>query len=60
MTQRCVEHIKTQCMSDTFARFSELIGCDEKAIRNIADDDVAELDESFHPYLPDWFGVDET
>ncbi|WP_161558072.1 hypothetical protein [Pseudomonas aeruginosa] len=52
MTQRCVEHIKTQCMSDTFARFSELIGCDEKAIRNIADDDVAELDESFHPYLP--------
>lgn len=60
MTRRCVEYIKTQCLRDTFTRLAEHIGCDEKTIRNIAVDHVAELADRFEPYLPNWLGIDET
>ena len=60
MTKRCVEFIKTQCMRDTFTRLSQHIGCDEKTIRNIANDYVEHMNTQFRPYLPNWLGIDET
>lgn len=60
MTKRCVEYIKTQCLRDTFTRLAEHIGCDEKTIRNIANDYVHYMNTQFKPYLPNWLGIDET
>ncbi|KAA8563188.1 hypothetical protein FX985_03256 [Pseudomonas extremaustralis] len=60
MTKRCVEYIRTQCLRDTFTRLAEHIGCDEKTIRNIANDYVHYMNTQFKPYLPNWLGIDET
>jgi transposase len=49
MTKRCVEYIKTQCLRDTFTRLAEHIGCDEKTIRNIANDYVHYMNTQFKP-----------
>lgn len=60
MTERLVEYIKSQCLKDTFVRIANNIGCDDKTVRNIAGDYIAELNAEFKPYLPDWVGIDET
>ena len=36
MTVRCVEFIQTQCLRQTFLHIAELVGCDDKTVRNLA------------------------
>jgi transposase len=60
MTARCVQYIREQCLLDTFIHVAEHIGCDEKTIRNIANDYIGELNADRQPYLPEWLGIDET
>lgn len=42
MTVRCVHYIQEQCLRDTFLRIAEHIGCDDKTIRNLAGDYIAQ------------------
>lgn len=60
MTARCVEYIRSQSLRDTFVRIAEHVGCDDKTVRNVANDYIAELEASHRPYLPEWIGIDET
>jgi transposase len=47
-------------MRDTFQRVSEHLGCDEKTVRNVANEFVEVKEEEYKPYLPVWIGLDET
>lgn len=60
MTTRCVQYIREQCLIDTFIDVADHIGCDEKTVRNIANDYIGDLSADHHPYLPEWLGIDET
>lgn len=60
MTERCVEYIQSQCLRDTFVRVAEHIGCDDKTVRNLADDYIDRLNAEYKPELPEWLGMDET
>lgn len=60
MTSRCVEFIQTQCLRQTFLHIAELIGCDDKTIRNLAGDYIERLNADYKPWLPEWLGIDET
>lgn len=60
MTERCLAYIQQQSMRDTFQRVSEHLGCDEKTVRNVANDFVEVKDDDYKPYLPVWIGLDET
>lgn len=60
MTERCLAYIQQQSLRDTFQRVSEHLGCDEKTVRNVADDFVEVKDDDYKPYLPVWIGLDET
>lgn len=60
MTTRCVQFIRSQCLRDTFTRIAELVGCTEGTVRNIAGDQIQQMDADFRPYLPQWLGIDET
>lgn len=60
MTQRCLAYIQQQSLRDTFQRVSEHLGCDEKTVRNVANEYIEVKDEDYKPYLPEWIGLDET
>jgi transposase len=60
MTLRALEYIRQQSMRDTFQRVSEHLGCDEKTVRNVANEFVEVKEEEYKPYLPVWIGIDET
>lgn len=60
MTARCAEYIKTQCLSDTFVRIAQNIGCDDKTVRDLAGEHITALNLAFKPHLPEWLGIDET
>ncbi len=60
MTTRCVEYIKRQCLEMTFTSLSNLVGCVEGTVRNIAGSHVEQLDRDYRPHLPEWLGIDET
>jgi transposase len=60
MTARCVEYIQSQCMRDTFLRIADHVGCDDKTIRNVAGNYINQLNAEYHPWLPEWLGIDET
>lgn len=60
MTERCAALVRAWCLRDTFVRIAEQIGCDDKTIRNLAGEFIAELDAQHHPELPAWLGIDET
>ena len=60
MTSRCVEFIQTQCLRQTFLHIAELVGCDDKTVRNLAGDYIARLNAEYKPWLPEWLGIDET
>jgi hypothetical protein len=44
MTERCLAYIQQQSLRDTFQRVSEHLGCDEKTVRNVANDYI----DKFH------------
>lgn len=60
MTQRALAYIQQQCLRDTFQRVSEHLGCDEKTVRNVANDYIEGMSAEYQPYLPEWIGLDET
>lgn len=60
MTIRALEYIQQQSMRDTFQRVSEHLGCDEKTVRNVANEYIEGKDDGYRPYLPEWIGLDET
>lgn len=60
MTERCANFIKGQSLMTTFVRVAEAVGCDEKTVRSLAGDHIAELEGAHEPRLPEWLGIDET
>ncbi len=60
MTIRCVDFIQTQCLRQTFLHIAELVGCDDKTVRNLAGDYIGRLNAEYKPWLPEWLGIDET
>jgi len=60
MTARCVEFIQAQCLRQTFLHIAELVGCDDKTVRNLAGDYIERLNNVYVPWLPEWLGIDET
>lgn len=60
MTLRALEYIQQQSLRDTFQRVSEHLGCDEKTVRNVANEYIEVKDDGYKPFLPEWIGLDET
>lgn len=60
MTERCVEIIRDECLTDTFINIAKRIGCDDKTVRTVANDYVARLNNAYKPDLSGWIGIDET
>lgn len=60
MTERCATYIKAHSLRDTFTRIAENVGCDDKTVRTLGAEYMAELQASFRPSMPDWLGIDET
>ena len=60
MTERCCEFIKEQCLLDTFVAIAKHVGCDDKTVRNLATEHMAQLNASHMPVLPTALGIDET
>ena len=60
MTLRALEYIQQQSLRDTFQRVCEHLGCDEKTVRNVANEYIEVKDDGYKPYLPEWIGLDET
>jgi transposase len=60
MTLRALAYIQQQSLRDTFQRVCEHLGCDEKTVRNVANEYIEVKDDGYKPYLPEWIGLDET
>jgi transposase len=59
MTKRVVTYIQEQSLSRTFASLAEEIGVDEKTVRNIFREHVADLARKVRFETPRWMGIDE-
>jgi transposase len=60
MTNRCIEYIQSQAVRDSWTRIAEHVGCDEKTVRNVAQEFVDRLNSEYQPTMPLWLGIDET
>jgi transposase len=58
-TTRLVKYIERHCLRKTFAELSREVGVDDKTIRHIFDDYVAQLKESVVFEPPEVLGIDE-
>ena len=58
-TTRLVQHIERHCLRKTFAELSREVGVDDKTIRHIFDDYVANLKETVVFDTPEILGIDE-
>ncbi|MDK6080194.1 ISL3 family transposase [Massilia varians] len=59
MTIRALEYIQQQSMRDTFQQVAKHLGCDEKTVRNVANEYIEGADDGYKPNLPEWIGLDE-
>lgn len=59
MTDRLVRWIGKQSLKNTFARVADEIGLDEKTVRNVFRDHIAELEKRYKFETPDVLGIDE-
>ncbi|WP_203363037.1 ISL3 family transposase [Bacillus sp. REN10] len=59
MTNRLVKYIRDASLKRTFTSIAEEIGVDEKTVRNIFRDYVAELEQEISFETPAWLGMDE-
>lgn len=59
MTLRCVEYIGDQALRRTFAQIAEDTGIDERSVRRIAADKIAEMDIGRKLVAPRQLGIDE-
>lgn len=60
MTHRCARFIQNQCLLETFVRIANAVGCDEKTVRLLAAEHIANMDHGYLPTLPAWLGIHET
>lgn len=60
MTVRCAEFIARQALKHTFVHVAREVGIDEKTVRAVAAERMAELQDSRTIRLPRVLGVDET
>lgn len=51
MTERCATYIKAHILRDTFTRIAETVGCDDKTVRTLGAEYMAELQASFRPSM---------
>lgn len=58
-TNRLVEYIRKHCFRETFASIARQVDMDEKTIRHVFDDYVAELATTNHFETPRYLGIDE-
>ncbi|MFS0560644.1 ISL3 family transposase [Terribacillus sp. 179-K 1B1 HS] len=59
VTNRLMDWIKEASLEKTFTSVAEEIGVDEKTVRNIFNDYVAELEAQTNFRTPKWLGIDE-
>lgn len=60
MTERCAEFIAKAALRHTFAHVAREVGVDEKTVRAVAAERMAQLSERHRPRLPRVLGIDET
>lgn len=60
MTERCIEYIEGQAIRDSWTRIAEHVGCDEKTVRNVAQEFIDRFAADYRPKVPEWLGIDET
>ena len=58
-TNRLVRLITEKSLRETFSKVAREVGVDEKSVRNIFKDWVAEQDNHFKPITPEILGIDE-
>ncbi|MEO7063102.1 MAG: ISL3 family transposase, partial [Dokdonella sp.] len=58
-TCRLIAHVRSQCFRETFASIARRVDMDEKTIRHIFDDYVAELQSTIRFETPRYLGIDE-
>jgi len=56
MTERLARWIGRQALEYTYAEIAKQVGVDEKTVRNIFDEYVAELEKQFKRETPVWLG----
>ncbi|MEJ8764909.1 helix-turn-helix domain-containing protein [Oceanobacillus sp. HCA-5259] len=59
VTNRLINWIQETSLEKTFTSVAEGIGVDEKTVRNIFNDYVAELEAQIDFRIPKWLGIDE-
>lgn len=59
MTERLVKWVGRQAIEYPYAEIAKQVRLDEKTIRNVFDDYVAELAKEFKRETPVWLGIDE-
>lgn len=60
MTERCAEFIAKAALKHTFVHVAREVGVDEKTVRAVAAERMAELATQHRPRLPRVLGIDET
>lgn len=60
MTERCIQYIEGQAVRDSWTRIAEHVGCDEKTVRNVAQEFIDRFNAEYRPTIPEWLGIDET
>lgn len=58
-TKRFVQYVGFKALSRTFTSLADELGVNEKTIRNIFNDYVADLEKQFTFTTPRWLGIDE-
>ncbi len=58
-TRRLVAYVRSRCLRETFAALAREVGLDEKTIRHIFDDYIAECEARVHFETPRYLGIDE-
>ena len=59
MTERLAKWVGRQGLEYTYAEIAKQVGIDEKTVRNVFDEYVAELEKEFKRETPVWLGIDE-
>lgn len=59
MTMRLTQWIGRQALEYTYADIAKRVKVDEKTVRNVFDEYVAELEKQFKRETPIWLGIDE-
>lgn len=59
MTLRLTKWVARQALEYTYAEIAKQVKVDEKTVRNVFDEYVAELEKQFKRETPIWLGIDE-